>query len=176
MWLAEHPLAPCFELRAGMLVVFVSRPLEDEGSLTYLMDATRRIASRVAAETAEARTVSRLLVISRRMRAVQIDEFGGPEVLRPVDLPSPVPGEGELLVDVSTAGLNFADIHQREDSYIAKYDLPLVLGGEVAGTDPDGRRVISLLRSGGYAEQAVARADQTFPIPTAWTTVPPWRS
>ena len=57
VWLAEHPLAPCFELRAGMLVVFVSRPLEDEGSLTYLMDATRRIASRVAAETAEARAV-----------------------------------------------------------------------------------------------------------------------
>jgi NADPH2:quinone reductase len=99
------------------------------------------------------------------MRAVQIDEFGGPEVLTVVDLPSPVPGEGELLVDVSTAGLNFADIHQREDSYIAKYDLPLVLGGEVAGTGPDGGRVISLLRSGGYAEQAVARADQTFSIP-----------
>jgi NADPH2:quinone reductase len=99
------------------------------------------------------------------MRAVQIEEFGGPEVLNVVDLPAPVPGEGELLVDVSTAGLNFADIHQREDSYIAKYALPLVLGGEVAGTDPDGRHVISLLRSGGYAEQAVARSDQTFPIP-----------
>jgi hypothetical protein len=55
VWLAEHPLAPCFEIRAGMLVVFVSRPLEDEGSLTYLMDATRRIASRVASETAERR-------------------------------------------------------------------------------------------------------------------------
>ena len=99
------------------------------------------------------------------MRAVQIDEFGGPEVLELVDLPAPVPGDGELLVDVSTAGLNFADIHQREDSYIAKYELPLVLGGEVAGTDPGGRRVISLLRSGGYAEQAAARSDQTFPIP-----------
>ncbi len=57
VWLAEHPLAPCFEIRAGMLVVFVSHVLEDEGSLTYLMDAARRIASRVAAETAEARTV-----------------------------------------------------------------------------------------------------------------------
>ncbi len=99
------------------------------------------------------------------MRAVQIEQFGGPEVLNVVDLPAPVPGEGELLVDVSTAGLNFADIHQREDSYIAKYELPYVLGGEVAGTGPDGRRVISLLRSGGYAERAVARADQTFPIP-----------
>jgi hypothetical protein len=57
VWLAEHPMAPSFEVRAGMLVVFVSRVLDDEGSLTYLVDATRRIASRVAAETAEARSV-----------------------------------------------------------------------------------------------------------------------
>ena len=68
-------------------------------------------------------------------------------------------------MEVATAGLNFADTHQRENSYLAKYELPLVIGGEVAGTDPDGRRVISLLRSGGYAEYAAARADQTFPIP-----------
>jgi NADPH2:quinone reductase len=99
------------------------------------------------------------------MRAVQIEEFGGPEVLRLVDLPTPEPGEGELLVDVSTAGLNFADTHQRENTYLAKYELPLVLGGEVAGTDPEGRRVVSLLRSGGYAEYAAAPADQTFSIP-----------
>jgi NADPH:quinone reductase len=99
------------------------------------------------------------------MRAVQIEEFGGPEVLKLVELPTPEPGEGELLVQVDTAGLNFADTHQRENSYLAKYELPLVIGGEVAGTDPDGRRVISLLRSGGYAECAAARADQTFPIP-----------
>jgi len=99
------------------------------------------------------------------MRAVQIEEFGGPEVLKLVDLPVPEPGEGELLVKVERAGLNFADTHQRENSYLAKYELPLVIGGEVAGTDPDGRRVISLLRSGGYAEYAAARADQTFPIP-----------
>ena len=54
IWLAEHPLAPGFELRAGMLVVFVDRPLEDEGNLTYLMDATRQIAARVAEETRDA--------------------------------------------------------------------------------------------------------------------------
>jgi NADPH2:quinone reductase len=99
------------------------------------------------------------------MRAVRIDEFGGPEVLKVVDLPTPEPGDGELLVEVSTAGLNFADTHQRENSYLARYELPLVLGGEVAGKDPDGRRVVSLLRSGGYAEYAAARADQTFAIP-----------
>lgn len=55
VWLSEHPLAPSFEIRAGMLVVFVSGARDDEGSLTYLLDATRRIASRVMDETAEAR-------------------------------------------------------------------------------------------------------------------------
>jgi NADPH2:quinone reductase len=96
---------------------------------------------------------------------VQINEFGGPEVLQVVDLPRPEPAEGELLVEVSRAGLNFADTHQRENSYLARYELPLVLGGEVAGTDEDGRRVVSMLRSGGYAEYAAAPAGSTFAIP-----------
>jgi len=99
------------------------------------------------------------------MRAVQIEEFGGPEVLHVVDLPRPQPGEGELLVKVATAGMNFADTHQRENSYLAKFELPLVLGGEVAGTTEDGRRVLSMLRSGGYAEYAAAPEATTFPIP-----------
>src|SRR5918999_5175792 len=91
------------------------------------------------------------------MRAVQIEEFGGPEVLQVRDdLPKPEPGEGELLVEVSRAGMNFADTHQRENSYLAKFELPLILGGEVAGTTEDGRRVVSMLRSGGYAEYVAA--------------------
>jgi hypothetical protein len=53
LWLAEHPLAPAFELRGGMLVVYVADTLADEGSLTFLMDAARRIAGRVLEETAE---------------------------------------------------------------------------------------------------------------------------
>jgi NADPH2:quinone reductase len=99
------------------------------------------------------------------MRAVQIEEFGGPEVLTVVDLPEPEPADGELLVKVDRAGMNFADTHQRENSYLAKFELPLVLGGEVAGTDPDGRRVLALLKSGGYAEYAAAPQPTTFPIP-----------
>lgn len=99
------------------------------------------------------------------MRAVQIQEFGGPEVLQVVDLPDPEPGPDELLVTVSRAGVNFADTHQRENSYLAKFELPLVLGGEVAGTDPDGRRVIALLPSGGYAQLAAAPRATTFAIP-----------
>jgi NADPH:quinone reductase len=50
------------------------------------------------------------------MRAVRIDEFGGPEVLQVVDLPTPEPGDGEVLIEVSRAGINFADTHQRENT------------------------------------------------------------
>ena len=54
------------------------------------------------------------------MRAVQITRFGGPEVLDVVDLPDPVPGEGQQLYEVSSAGVNFADTHQIENSYLAR--------------------------------------------------------
>ena len=50
------------------------------------------------------------------MRAVQITEFGGPEVLNVVDLPNPVPGEGEQLFEASTAGINYADTHHPKSS------------------------------------------------------------
>jgi NADPH2:quinone reductase len=99
------------------------------------------------------------------MRCVQIEEFGGPEVLAVADLPKPEPGEGEVLIEVSRAGINFADTHQRENSYLARYEVPLVLGGEVAGTTPDGNRVVALVGSGGYAEYAVANKAAVFPIP-----------
>jgi NADPH:quinone reductase len=99
------------------------------------------------------------------MRAVQIEEFGGPEVLHVVDVPKPEPGDGEVLIEVSRAGMNFADTHQRENSYLARYEVPLILGGEVAGTTEDGRRVVALLPSGGYAEYAVAPEATVYPIP-----------
>jgi NADPH:quinone reductase len=106
------------------------------------------------------------------MRAVQIEEFGGPEVLKVADVPVPEPGDGQVLIRVSRAGMNFADTHQRENSYLAKYELPLVLGGEVAGTVErgadglsEGERVVALLPSGGYAEYAAAAAATTFPLP-----------
>jgi NADPH:quinone reductase len=99
------------------------------------------------------------------MRAVQIEQFGGPEVLQVVDVPKPEPGDGEVLIEVSRAGMNFADTHQRENSYLARYEVPLILGGEVAGKTADGRRVVALLRSGGYAEYAVAPEATVYPIP-----------
>jgi hypothetical protein len=52
-WLAEHPLVPGFELKAGALVVYVVRTLEDAGNLTFLLDATRHVAGRVLREVAE---------------------------------------------------------------------------------------------------------------------------
>jgi NADPH:quinone reductase len=99
------------------------------------------------------------------VRAVQIEEFGGPEVLHVVDVPKPEPGDGEVLIEVSRAGMNFADTHQRENSYLARFEVPLILGGEVAGTTEDGRRVVALLRSGGYAEYAVAPEATVYPVP-----------
>src|SRR5947209_3929462 len=100
------------------------------------------------------------------MRAVQIREFGGPEVLRLVELDVPEPADGEVLIRVSRAGVNFADTHQRQDQYVAAQRLPMVPGAEVAGVREDtGERVVAITGHGGYAEYAVAPADRTFPIP-----------
>src|SRR2546429_160960 len=67
------------------------------------------------------------------MRAVQLTEFGGPEVLKLVELDVPEPAEGEVLIRVSRAGINFADTHQRENAYIARRELPFVPGGRRGG-------------------------------------------
>jgi NADPH:quinone reductase len=100
------------------------------------------------------------------MRAIQMTEFGGPEVLELAELPVPQPRAGEVLIRVSRAGLNFADTHTRTNSYVQKATLPLVPGGEVAGVREDtGERVVALVGSGGYAEYATAPEGHTFPIP-----------
>lgn len=103
------------------------------------------------------------------MRAVQITEFGGPEVLEVTELPAPEAGPGEVLIDVAAAGINYADTHQTEDSYLAPQQLPLVPGGEAVGTvrggERDGERVVALLDGGGYAEQAVTADPVAFTLP-----------
>ena len=99
------------------------------------------------------------------MRAVQVSEFGGPEVLELVELPDPQPGEGEVLVDVARAGINFADTHQRRDEYLAKAELPFIPGGEIAGTSQDGRRVAAMLTGGGYAERVAVPEAALVPVP-----------
>jgi NADPH:quinone reductase len=99
------------------------------------------------------------------MRAIQLEEFGGPEAMQLVELPDPEPGEGEVVVEVARAGINFADTHVTRNDYLAKQELPLVPGGEVAGRTPDGRRVAALVASGGYAERIVLPEAILVPVP-----------
>jgi NADPH2:quinone reductase len=99
------------------------------------------------------------------VRAIQISEFGGPEVLKLVELPDPQPTDGFDVVDVTAAGVNYADTHATENSYLQAQSLPQVPGSEVAGRTADGRRVSALVGSGGYAEKALAPRGVTFDIP-----------
>ena len=85
-----------------------------------------------------------------------------------VELPDPVPGSGEVLLDVTAVGINYADTHQTENSYLSPQKLPLVPGIEVVGTH-DGKRYLASVSSGGYAEKAVAHKAVLFPIPDSVT-------
>ena len=102
------------------------------------------------------------------MKAVRIHETGGPEVLQVEDVDAPAVGDGQVLIRVAVAGVNFTDVMARQGVYVARgaaLELPAVLGSEVAGIVTDtgagvpgdlvGRRVIAFVR-GGYAEYAVA--------------------
>ena len=107
------------------------------------------------------------------MRAIRIDGWGGPDVLELVDdVPVPEPAEHELLIRVTRAGINFADTHARENSYLSRYELPMIPGAEVAGVvehDANGfeagQRVVAMVGTGGYAEFARAPAATTFAVP-----------
>jgi NADPH2:quinone reductase len=107
------------------------------------------------------------------MRAIQIQAYGGPEVLALTDLPTPEPGPGQLRVRLAGTGVNFIETYQRTGYYPMK--LPYVPGGEGAGTvsavGPDvtgvavGDRVASVNFTGAYAEEALVVADRVLPIP-----------
>ncbi len=100
------------------------------------------------------------------MKAIQISEFGGPDVMKLVELADPTPGSGEVLLDVTAVGINYADTHQTENSYLSPQSLPLVPGIEVVGTH-EGKRYLASVSSGGYAEKAIAHKAVMFPIPDA---------
>jgi NADPH2:quinone reductase len=99
------------------------------------------------------------------MKAIQIEEFGGPEKLKLVDLPDPEPSDGMVVVDVNRSGINWADTHAIRNDYLAEQELPLVPGAEVAGATPDGRRVAALINNGGYAQKALVPEAFLVPLP-----------
>jgi NADPH:quinone reductase len=101
------------------------------------------------------------------MKAIQIQEFGGPEVLQFVEVDDPQPADGEVLVEVARSGINFADTHATRNDYLAEQQLPLIPGAEVSGRSPDGRRVAAILASGGYAEKVAVPEAFLVPVPDA---------
>jgi NADPH:quinone reductase len=99
------------------------------------------------------------------MKAIQIEEFGGPEVLQYAEVPDPSPKLAEAVVNVKRIGVNFADTHASRNDYLAEQTLPLIPGAEAAGQLNDGRRVVALLGSGGYAEKVAVPQAQLIELP-----------
>jgi NADPH2:quinone reductase len=99
------------------------------------------------------------------VKAIQIEEFGGPEVLEYRDVADPEPGDGEIVIEIARAGINFADTHATRNDYLAEQTLPLIPGGEVSGRAPDGRRVAALLGGGAYAEKVAVPEALVVPVP-----------
>ncbi|MDN5764778.1 MAG: NAD(P)H-quinone oxidoreductase [Humibacillus sp.] len=115
------------------------------------------------------------------MRAITLPEFGDADSLVPDEVPAPTPGTGEVLIDVVAAGVNRADINQRQGFYPPPPGASELLGLEVSGRIASlgegvegwtvGDEVCALLDGGGYAAQAVAPAGQLLPVPTGVSLV-----
>ena len=118
------------------------------------------------------------------MRAIEIAQFGAPEVLRETERPDPVPGPGEALVRVAASGINRPDVLQRKGLYPMPpgvSDLPgLEVAGELVAGDVAelaaagfalGDRVCALVAGGGYAELCVAPIAQCLPVPRGLTDI-----
>jgi NADPH:quinone reductase len=113
------------------------------------------------------------------MKAIEISEAGGPDVLRLTERPDPVQGAGEVVIRVEAAGVNRPDVLQRKGAYApppGASDLPgLEVAGTIVGGDPEGSgfklgdAVCALVPGGGYAETCVAPAVQCLPIPRGLT-------
>ncbi|MFF0382184.1 NAD(P)H-quinone oxidoreductase [Streptomyces sp. NPDC004286] len=109
------------------------------------------------------------------MHAITVSEPGGPEKLNWTEVPDPVPGPGEVLVDVAATGVNRADIMQRQGAYPAPPGASPYLGlecsGRIAALGPEvsgwavGDEVCALLTGGGYAEKVAVPAGQLLPVP-----------
>jgi NADPH2:quinone reductase len=116
------------------------------------------------------------------MRAIQLNRFGGPDVLDAIDMPTPEPQAGELLIRVRAAGINFFEVLMRQDRYAVTPQLPMILGVEAAGTVEalgqgvdarlTGTRVAAPLFAskhpfGGYADYVTIDANLVVPLPDA---------
>lgn len=110
------------------------------------------------------------------MKAIQITSLDGPEAIELVDVDAPEPGPDHVLIRVRAAGVAFPEVLQSRGEYQMKPDLPFTPGAEIAGeviSAPEGSgfsegdRVAALCLLGGFAEQAVAPIDTTFPLPDA---------
>ena len=114
-------------------------------------------------------------VIPTTMKAIDPEQPGGPDVLRPVDRPVPRPGPDEVLIRVAAAGVNRPEVMQRQGKYPPPPGAPSILGMELSGTivavgdgvEPFqiGQPVCALVTGGGYAEYAVAPFGQCLPVP-----------
>ena len=104
------------------------------------------------------------------MRAIEISEPGGPEVLRECERPMPEAKDGEVLVEVAAVGVSRADVMQRQGKYPPPPGAPDIPGLEIAGIEQEtGRPVCALLTGGGYAEYAAVPREQVLPIPSGWS-------
>jgi NADPH2:quinone reductase len=110
------------------------------------------------------------------VRAVQIQTLDGPSAVAVVDVPEPVPGPGQVVVDVEVAGVSFPEVLQSRGQYQLKPPLPFVPGSEVAGvvrTAPEGsavqagQRVAAFPGTGGFAEVVAVEPWGVFPLPDA---------
>ena len=101
------------------------------------------------------------------MKAIVLEAIGGPEQLVLRELPAPIPEEGQVVVEVKAAAINFLEVLVRRGLYPQMPELPWVPGAEIAGTTEDGRRVLGLTRStgGGYAELAALDEEWLFELP-----------
>jgi NADPH:quinone reductase len=104
------------------------------------------------------------------MKAIVISRLGGPEVLEVRDMPDPVPGAGQELVEVRAGGLNFADVMTLQGGYPGAPEPPLVAGREFCGIrDKDGQRVMGYAQWAAFAERIAARPELLWPVPESWT-------
>lgn len=104
------------------------------------------------------------------MKAIVISRFGEPEVLEQREMPEPVTGADQELIQVKAAGLNFADVMTARGGYPGTPKPPLIAGREFCGIrQSDGQRVMGYTQWGALAEQIAARSDLLWPVPQDWS-------